>query len=314
MGKEPSSQFEPNRIKRQVARHFSVNSTKGFSLVEVMVLVGIMSLMMFAMMTMQSNQMKSNNFLEFQLKRTQLQGTLIGQVLKDANNCGCIFQGATEFPVAGIATLAGVTPTQIGLYNPGCGAPTQVFIDGTTAGIDGLRLTSISLQSLKPTGDPNTYSAFFNVNIQSTKEVAGPRDLSITPIPVSISTTPSGGNVSFVNCSTTSGSAGTKGIVGTEGWVRRPDGLLEQWGYQSAASWISGKEYPITISYSKPFADTNYSLILTTVVPAGSAPYDNYAQEISGTRTTTGVTVFSQDPSGGGSAVITAVRWHAIGL
>jgi prepilin-type N-terminal cleavage/methylation domain-containing protein len=176
-------------------------NARGFSLVETMVVVGIVGVMALAMMTMQSNQVKSNNYLEFQLKRTQLQGVLLGQFLKDPNNCACLFAGATAFPAAGAATLPGTAPTQIGLYTsaaPACGTPAQFFIDA--AGIDGLKATSIRLQNITPTSDPNIYTGAFNIGVQSTKDVLGPKELPIS-IPVSVATSPSGANVVFNSCS-----------------------------------------------------------------------------------------------------------------
>lgn len=265
-----------------------------------------MSVLILSMVTMHSSQLKTTNFLEFQLKRTQLHGTLLGQFLRDPNNCACLFNGASPFPPAGIATLAGAAPTRIGPFPLGCGVPSPVFID--TTGIDGLRATAIELRNISPTANPNIYSGQFTVNVQSLKEVAGPRDLSI-PIPVSITTIPAGANVSFVNCSLTT-PASTMSVIGDEGWVRRPDGLLEQWGFISGFPTPQGSR---TITFTQAFANTNYSLVLTTVIP-GAGDYDNYVQEINGTRSTTGVTLFSQDPSSGGSSTVSGVRWRAIGL
>src|SRR5690606_14563271 len=92
----------------------------GVTLVEVLVVAGFMSILMMAMITMQTHQSKSNNYLEFQLKRTQLQQVIVSQVLSDAQNCACLFAGASPFPAnptgAG-ATLTGVSPTQVGRYN-----------------------------------------------------------------------------------------------------------------------------------------------------------------------------------------------------
>ena len=191
----------------------ATQNANGFSLVEILVVTGIMGIMMLAMVTLQTNQSKANAYLEFQLKRTQMHGTLVGQVLKDPNNCACLFAGSNAFPAAGIATLTGAAPTQIGLYTsaaPGCGAPLQFFIDGT--GIDGLKATSINLQYLTPTLDPNTYSGQFTLNIRSTKDVLGPKDLSIS-IPVTIATTPAGANRNFVSCSNAAGPASARGFV-----------------------------------------------------------------------------------------------------
>lgn len=192
-------------------RSFSTNRLKnqnGFSLIEIVVVSGIMGIMALVMMTMQQSQMKANNYLEFQLKRTQLEGAIIGQFLKDPNNCRCLFSGATAFPVSGIATLAGVTPTQMGLYTsaaPGCGAPSQFFINST--GVDGIKATSIKLQNITPTLTPNSYTGSLNINVQSTKDVIGTKDLPIK-IDVSIATTPAGANVNFLSCSTNNTAGG----------------------------------------------------------------------------------------------------------
>ncbi len=172
------------------------------SLIEVLVVISIMSIISIAMISLQNNQMKANNYLEFKLKQTQLHGTILGQFLKDPNNCACLFKGASNFPIAGIAALAGVSPSNIGLYTsaaPVCGPPTQFFIDN--AGIDGLKATSISLQNIVPTADPNTYTGQFNINIESTKEVLGPKALRPISVPVSVSTSPAGPNVTFRSCS-----------------------------------------------------------------------------------------------------------------
>ena len=177
------------------------NCARGFSLVEILIVTGVMGVMMLAMMTMQSNQMKSNNYLEFQLKRTQLEGTLLGQFLSDPKNCACLFAGANNFPVAGTTALTGSNPTRIGLFSsppPGCGAPAQYFVD--SVGIDGIKATAIRMRTIVPTINPNTYSGTLQINIQSTKDVLGPKDLLMS-IPVSIATTPAGANVAFASCS-----------------------------------------------------------------------------------------------------------------
>lgn len=178
---------------------------RGFSLLEVMIVTGVMGFMVLAMLTMQSNQLKSNNYLEFQLKRTQLQNALIGQVLNDPLNCSCLFAGASAFavnPTKPGATLTGVAPTQIGRYQfvtPGdCSTATipQPLVDG--AGIDGLKTTSIQLKDIMNVS--GAYSGSVVVNLESTKEMLGPKTLAIK-IPVSITTAPSGSNVKFVSCS-----------------------------------------------------------------------------------------------------------------
>jgi len=114
--------------------------------------MGIMGVLALGMMTMQSNLLKTNNFLEFQLKRTQLQGAIVGQFLKDSNNCKCLFAGSTEFPVSGVSVLAGASPTSIGRFafvTAGvCSTATvpQPMVD--SIGVDSLRATSIEMKNI----------------------------------------------------------------------------------------------------------------------------------------------------------------------
>lgn len=192
-------------FKAHPASHL-LRSQQAFSLVEALIFVGIMGIMMLVMVATQSNQLKSNNYLEFQLKRTQLQTVLIGQVLNDPNNCACWFSGANTFaanPALPGATLTGVTPTQLGRYQfitaGDCATATmpQPLIDGT--GIDGMKATSIQLTNIMNIS--GTYSGDLIAGLQSTKEVLGPRDLQLR-IPVAIEVTPAGaGMVQFRSCS-----------------------------------------------------------------------------------------------------------------
>ncbi|WP_408586580.1 hypothetical protein [Novosphingobium sp.] len=95
-------------------------------------------------------------------------------------------------------------------------------------------------------------------------------------------------------------------------WWKMPDGaggtVIEQQGRIAGRS----TQGTLTITFPIPFTDTDYDLQLTTVIP-GASDYDNYVQEVDGTRTTSQVTVFAQDPAGGASTVIAGVRWRAKG-
>lgn len=194
-----------SHLKHPSAARTGLKKSQGFSLVEIMVVTGIMGIIILVFISMQESSLKSNNYLEFQLKRVQLQNVLIGQILNDPNNCACLFAGSSPFssiPAAPGITLS-VTPTQIGKYNfisPGiCATATmpQPLVNNT--GIDGLKTTSIQLTKIMNTsGD---YSGELAINLQSTKPVLGSQDLPIR-IPVYVSTTPATGtSVSFVSCS-----------------------------------------------------------------------------------------------------------------
>lgn len=181
----------------------SIRNKFGFSLVETLLVVGIASVIMLAMASMQKNQSLTNNFIEFQLKRTQLQGAILGQFLNDPANCQCLFRGASEFPVAGTSGLSGVNPTQIGRYQfvtPGnCNTATVPMPLVSNTGVDRVQTTSIRLRNIMNVS--GAYSGNLIVNVRSMKDVLGPRDLPIT-IPVSLQVVPgSPGNVVFQSCS-----------------------------------------------------------------------------------------------------------------
>ena len=182
-------------------------------MIEVMIASAIGLVVMLGALTFFQNQNKANNYVEFQGKREQLRLTLLGQFLNDPNNCKCLFGGATEFPVAGIAALTGVTPTQVGRYNfttPGdCSTATLPAPFVTNAGVDGLRTTAIQLKKI--VNISGTYQAEFTLALQSLKEVLGPKDILLT-IPVAVATvagTP--GNVAFASCSSSTGGGGGGG-------------------------------------------------------------------------------------------------------
>lgn len=179
----------------------------GFSLIEVMVAIAIFGVAMAAFMTMQTQQTKTNNFIQFQLKRTELQGAIIGQFLNDPKNCACLFQnaGPAEIPAnaAGIVWPVSTPPTELGRYQiPTPGDCTTASIPVPLVnekGVDGIKSTSIRLRDVTATS--GVFSGHLVVDVQSKREVLGVGDLSIK-IPVHISVAAgSPGQVVFKSCS-----------------------------------------------------------------------------------------------------------------
>lgn len=105
------------------------------------------------------------------------------------------------------------------------------------------------------------------------------------------------------------------GSNGNGRWWRRPDGaggsVIEQKGFVGPTS-PPGGQGVFTINFPTAFLGTDYDLQLTTRIPA-AGDYDNFFQEISGTRTTTSVQVYSQDPSDGGLSNSAGFNWSARG-
>lgn len=190
---------------------------RGFSLIEVLIVAGVMGIVLLAMMTMQSNQLKATNFLEFRLKKTELKTVLLGQFLTNPDHCACLFAGAADFPATPTApgvTLTGVNPTAIGLYHfttPGdCTTATmpQKLVDNV--GVDGMKATSIQLTDIM--NNSGVYSGTLTIALESTKDVLGPKALQPLKIPVTVATAPSGSNVSFKGCSM-GGGGSSDGVV-----------------------------------------------------------------------------------------------------
>jgi len=296
-------------------------NSKGFSLVEVMVVVGIMGISTLAMMSMHTTQLKANNYLEFQLKRTQLQGTIINQFLNDPNNCKCLFNGAVPYPVAGTNALSGVSPTQVGTYHFAtagvCATASMPSPFVNNLGIDGLKTTSIKLENISPTADPNIYSGRFNINVQSSKEVLGPRDLPIS-IPVNIATSPAGANVKFLSCSLSSNP--TTGSMTNPGYVIFPNGLIMQWGSLNFAT-SSAYRYMSTVTFPIPFPhqvlSVTASLGASTGGPLQCFNSNGVTPGVETLSTTLTSAVLYSDDGGVGSVVSSShcpFTWTAIGF
>jgi hypothetical protein len=96
-------------------------------------------------------------------------------------------------------------------------------------------------------------------------------------------------------------------------WRKMPDASGDPYIIQYGLTAGISNQGPINIIFPILFPNTNYDLQLTAVI-AGQDNYDNYPQELSGTRTTAGVSIFIQDPSGGGIGGIVGVRWRAEGI
>lgn len=98
-------------------------------------------------------------------------------------------------------------------------------------------------------------------------------------------------------------------LAGSPGYEVLPGGMAIQRGQFRAA--LNGQQ-TLSITFPIAFADPSYDLQLTSVIP-GADNYDNYPQEIDGTRTTAGVSVFIQDPSDGALGTISGFNWRAEG-
>ena len=179
--------------------------SSGFSLIEIMIALGIMSVVALGMIAIFTQQMKSSNFNDFRAERTQLDLSIVGQFLNDPNNCKCLFAGASDFATPGPSTLTVPTPpTTIGTFHfliPGscAGATVPVPLVNST-GVNNLILQSVQLSKITEI-NPDSYQGDLNLSLGSTTEVLGPKSISLN-FHVSVLGTPSApGHAKFMGCS-----------------------------------------------------------------------------------------------------------------
>lgn len=205
------------RIKR-------FNQERGFTLVEVLVVLGIVGVISAALMTVMQNQLKQANHFEFLGKKEQLRMILLGQFLNHNNNCRCLFNGASSFPAAGTDELRGFSPpTSLDLRHPTTCAKVSKLIDRD--GEDGLKLNSVKLKNMSPLG-AGQYSGEFSIDIESTKSVMGPSVMSLK-VPVVVRTNPvgTGTTVAFNGCSVKNDSFDLAAVLATTESVERSECL-----------------------------------------------------------------------------------------
>ncbi len=162
--------------------HRQIDHGSGFTLVEVLVVVAVMTIVLLSMVTMFRNQMLANNFLEFQGKRGELRNAIDGQFLTNRYNCKCLFP-PTPFPTSG-TLLTAATNAQLGLFN----FVTAGDCAGATVPIpfvDQIGAISTPLIELNIVNISGTYSGQLNVVVSPGKEMIGPPQ-SVIRIPVAV--------------------------------------------------------------------------------------------------------------------------------
>lgn len=98
----------------------------GFSLIELMVVIGIMSIAVLGVMTMMDNQNKDFKFLAEKFEIRDTKSVLTG-VIDENSFCGCLMNGKTLDTTTGLLS-SGVTSVPISYTNPGCVASTLKVI------------------------------------------------------------------------------------------------------------------------------------------------------------------------------------------
>lgn len=182
-----------------------LNRKSGFSLIEVLIVIGILGVTSLALVSLMDYARSSSEGVRFLIKREQLRTQIITQVLNNPNNCRCIFANSTPFPSTGIAALPNSVPVQavrnyelVGPSDCGTAVPRDTFIDTINAD-DGVRATEINLLNI--TNIMGQYSGELTIRMSTQKKILGLSNLDLI-IPVNINTTGAGpGTVRLANCS-----------------------------------------------------------------------------------------------------------------
>jgi prepilin-type N-terminal cleavage/methylation domain-containing protein len=185
-----------------------LRSNHGFSLLEVMIVVGILTIMIGAMMALFLQMTKTSNYAEFTSKREQLRLTILGQVLNDPKNCLCMFGGPINLPSSGfpVDELSVPEPSAIGKFNfpdpNSCAGANIPYPLITATGGDGIKLSSAKIKTVDVVN--GSYRAELEIGMSSLKPVVGPSEIFLK-IPIALSSELSGGNVVFKGCSLSGG-------------------------------------------------------------------------------------------------------------
>ena len=183
----------------------------GFTLVEIIFALAMLSGLTVMSLRIFTFLEKQSNLIEFHAKKEQLRRVIIGQILTDENNCGCMFQNSAPFDSAAgtprLMMIPGKEPKVIGrmdfpnpIPNPlTCDHPIPIPLVKVDQVIDKLKLVSASISNIKEVG--GEYVGNLEVLVNFDKEVFGPNVKGIR-IPVGIKTSPDGGGKrSIIGCS-----------------------------------------------------------------------------------------------------------------
>ena len=186
-----------------------IRSRSGFSLVETLVVVGVMGIIMGGMMTLQSHQSKEVKALSEQLAKSELDKNLIS-VFADGTICSFMFANGSSvglspvnatFDASTLPKKNAFTLNQIPLRG-GSSAPIAQINQQASASSNSLYVNSIYVNVVQKV-DANHYLATLNVSFDPARTVRAVPDLSY---PMLLQTSGANANTSISSCAMTNGS------------------------------------------------------------------------------------------------------------
>jgi prepilin-type N-terminal cleavage/methylation domain-containing protein len=153
----------------------------GFSLIELLVVVGIMSVLAVGVMTMMDNQNKDFKFLaeKFEIRDTK---SILTGVLDENAFCGCFLSGKTLNTTTGQINEA-VSSIPLSYTNPGCVASSQKIIPTVGSKLSGSSNLTVGSISILPGTEIATgsgkYSTSLEINFENVSRSVRPMTVPI---------------------------------------------------------------------------------------------------------------------------------------
>ncbi len=177
-----------------------LKSDKGFSLVEVAIVIGLVAITTLAAIRISTYLLQSNNGLTFRLQRMELQRNL-RHVFFNGNHCACTFNGiSTPFPTTIDVTNRAFIIRQDPLR---CDSRELANMLPTQPEPLGIHATEVRLTDIHFLGDPATARramAKLEYTINSPKEILGPKTYTDTLLFAMNLQDAGGGRLSIASC------------------------------------------------------------------------------------------------------------------
>ncbi len=242
---------------------FHADNSRGSSLIEVLVVIGLMAIISSVSMSMIANQNKQVKSLSDKLLTRELESQL-NVVLSNSDYCQCLLTGRQFNTIAGLEGI--ISSDQLTHINSGYSTgpsdptpctpsatdlipPVGFSLPSTTMTVQGLGLKNMSVIS------PGRYGADIEVSFANTVFPLKPIQSRVF---FAVDLTGGSGPESrpFLNCENPN--SGGSGNLSQNGWWVFPSGLMLQWGRDT----IQGDDG--THTFARPFPNECFMTIITS--------------------------------------------------
>lgn len=258
---------------------------RGFSLIEILIVVGLMGIVALGTATLVSNMTKANKGIQFGAEVIALTNEIRGTI-STVQSCSLNF-GPTR-PGGALDPNATTAIAQLfasGAPTPAYDTAPGVFYGNRTVHIDSIEFGAPNTY-LGPNPSVSPFQVRMRVKLSTPKEVIGVANV-VRDIQVFVRTNAAG---TVESCSTGALSPFIAENLNTNGYVMFPNGLIMQWGQATAR-----RNGFTTIPFTIPFPNRAFSVVVTGTVDSGADDQDNWPSLYNNTMTRTDFVVISSD-------------------